>query len=271
MLRSLKRKRDSNGMEDNGSEEPPRKKSKVYKHRLYINDISTFETELYKIFQFGVEEIIAERAKRPFISEKDLIQRVPSITKESIQKANVKLIFKTRFEEQSDIIFETLMTMESLNNQSSQTIKSISEFATGDIETCDNPKCDEEILILNDNPTPNDDGISSLPLPTDKFTYTYYQGIEREDKPYYHRVSERYGEALYCAKCADQLAMCHRCQKITYFMNDPDSYRICLGVLHGSCNAKLCLDCESERCRGHEKRHHVLQLKRNLWMRRDSF
>ena len=137
--------------------EPPRKRLKANKQRLYINDINTFETELFTMLKYRsyrnaeptLRQIIAERAKGPFVSRQDLMKRVSALSKDSIRD-DIKLIFETRYDEQEANIYKTLMKVKSLKDQSSDTIKCISEFATGGILTCDNPSCEEEIFVLNE-------------------------------------------------------------------------------------------------------------------------
>lgn len=262
LLRNGKRKLNLDGpmiLRNGTVVEPPKKKTKRDKHRLYINDINTFESELHALTKYRsywaavptVKQIISERAKRPFTSRQDLAKRVSTITRDSIP-SHIILIFKTRHDEQLAIIYETLMEIESLSNQSSETIKCISEFATGAIHACDNPSCDEEILVFDE------DGIENWSNRADIEAHTLYQDSCYKKLPYYHRGSTRY-----CGKCRDQIRCCVKCHWNIYFEHHPDSYNICPGK-HVYINdeefqdqkvpfqLKLCLNCKC--CNIHTRR-----------------
>ena len=233
-----------------------RRKLNEEKQALYINDINTFEPDIqriYKVTEPTAYQIMCQRDKKPFKSMDDLIARMmhDQVTEENIAFSSVELKFKTRFEEKSEEMYDTLMNMKSLEDQPPDTIKIISDFATGVIKTCDNPRCDGEILVMNEKPDQNGKIFKS----GDVNTYTYYQ--ESHGISYYHRISKKSGDVMYCDECTKNLRHCRMCNNGHYFKNRPSTYLVCRGrhkvdhpAFEKNFKYKMC-----RKCRGYCHEH----------------
>ena len=139
------------------------KRRKLTTKLLYINDLNTSELDNAWIHLKGLDHaaiqlIIKQRVDNPFKSMDDLIQRINNhrsfhtqMKKEDIIGDSTMIIFKTRSEIESDRIYDTLLNIELLKDQATDTIKCIADMAVGLIKSCDNGKCPENIIYLNNH------------------------------------------------------------------------------------------------------------------------
>ena len=236
LLRNGKRKLNLN-------EEPPTKRIKLSpskKKSLYINDINTPDTELQMLRNVGPEtsqKIFEESREGPFKSKQDLVNRVRGITTKSIDDSAVNLIFKTRFEEQAESIYDALIDIPWINSicDEKYILRIIAENCVGIVATCDNEKCDESILMANHDEIYN---FPDIPFLQDAQSYlfcedptpSFYSPNNVEAKFYYYRKSEYLTNYLICDKCFDELAHCEICFDKIYFDNDKSTYNICPGT-----------------------------------------
>ena len=226
-LRNGKRKLDIN-------EEPPKKRLKISPSKrkpLYINDRNTYNIEIEELRNVGPEtswNILSEIRNAPFKSEQDLVKRVKGITQKSIDASPVNLIFRTRFEEQTESIYKTLLNIKWIKEACDETniLRIIAEHSIGNIATCDNTDCDESILLADhDKLYHYDDGFLFL---SDEESYIFCEDKER--KFYYYRKSEQLGNALYCHKCCEELRHCSVCARKIFFKNKEETYNTCSGA-----------------------------------------
>ena len=195
---------------------------------LYINDRNTTESELRRLpmsdFK-SVQAIMQQRIDKPFKSILDVVdcinhgrkRKCNKISKHDIEdNLYFPLIFKTRYEEESDNIYNVLMNIELLADQPTDIIKKIAEMATGNLEECDRTNCDENILFL-DYPNRNHyDG--SHYIIRDKIHYLHFECAS--NKQYYYRKNRWNGIIKYCYKCTKQLRKCRNCCGHNYFDHD---------------------------------------------------
>ena len=226
LLRNGKRKLNAN-------EEPPKKRLKLSpseKKSLYINDINTSDIELQMLKNVGpaTSRMIFEESRAgPFKSEEDLVNRVKGITNKSIDNSPVNLVFKTRFEEQAESIYNVLIEIPWIKSicDENNILRIIAENCVGIIATCDNEKCDESILMADHDEIYN---LPDIPFLQDAQTYlfckdptpSFYSRKNIEPKFYYYRKSEFLTNYLICDKCFDELAHCEICFDKIYFDND---------------------------------------------------
>ena len=242
-------------------DEPSRKKRRLSqssnKLLLYINDVNTYSTELKSLRNVGNETaklIFDEKRKRPFASEQDLINRIRGITAKSIENSPVQIIFKTRFEEQSELIYNTLLNISWMKASCDELniLKIIAQQAVGKIVSCDNHKCNENVMIYDHKSLYHTESEKEL---APKHSLLYSED-DCGKKIYYHRKSKQFGDAVYCYKCTPYLRHCNECKRDVYFINDHESHNICLGIhidiiewdngtiMHVPVEHRMCQDCQ---------------------------
>eukprot|EP01083_Nonionella_stella_P313474 1125461_1 len=247
-MRSNTRKRDIKADDD-----MPSSKRRKLSHdtnplpSLYINDSDLVGLlELQNVGEKTAKEIIKQRNIKHFESEDDLIKRVRGITMISIKISSVKLVFVTQLTEQFHTIFGVLLRTQSLQNQSQDTLKIITQYAIGDLKYCDRLDCHNEIFILNTHErkkgwwTPKPAVLSGTQAPL-RHPQCYIYHDRENDKTYYKRNCKTYGNAVYCGECTQSLRNCEECSKDIYFEFDDTTYNMCPGRHYT--RGKMCLNC----------------------------
>ena len=197
LLRNGKRKLDERY-------NPRRKKTRLSfenKTKLYVNDPNTLIDEFMQLR--GLEDakcfqLEAVKLMAPYKSEQDMIRRVNEINKEiDMDQGNIQCIFKTRYAEKVEKIYDILLNIKSLEDQAPDTLKCIAEMAVVDMKSCDNPMCDENVIFLEGNKVRTTEEASGW---ITRHNFMYYE--PGSDKKYYHLKSKASGEVMYCYKCA---------------------------------------------------------------------
>lgn len=169
-------------------------------HKLYINDKNTRIQEielLHNVDQQTSLTISKEiLANQPFKSENDLINRIQSVTKQSIKTSPVTLIFKTRFDQQKESIYEVLSNIKWILKECDELklLMLIAEYGVGKVVQCDNHQCDESILLVDDKNLYN-----NVTNQWDDQDYIYHEF--GGTKCYFKRICPILGNATYCDKC----------------------------------------------------------------------
>lgn len=196
------------------------KSSKADREPLYLNN--AVQSELMKLRKVGrhkAEKIMKERENGPFRSQRDLIARISCVTEISIEDSPVRLIFDTEYQLECNEISHALSSINSFKSYSTAILMLIAELSIGRIYSCDNPKCDREILISKEHRLRS--GLIQKGNEYERFLHIGHSGfistipkveyflwfdpLAHMEGTYYYRKNEKYGDAVFCTECTKGL------------------------------------------------------------------
>lgn len=219
------------------------KTSKIQK--LYINDKNTRMIELQILLNIESDvaaKIFSEKDKNgPFKCTDDLLKRIENTAIESINKLNVQIMFKSRADHQTEKLYNILKKITEFKQSIDElnVLWIIAQFSVGSIKTCDNSKCESNIVLIDhtDFHHVNSEEVEFIPNEMSQHLYWEY---DNKSSYYFNECKKTSTVFLYCYQCYKELRHCGSCYEGIYFNNDDKTYNLCHA---DECESKSCNNC----------------------------